>query len=95
MTNPFEILDSRLTKQEQLLKQILNQITKIGPVNKEGNMLDRTKLATRQVAADYLEVSVGTIDNLVRSKQLKSTRIGKSVRFRWQDLDDFLSKRSK
>lgn len=92
MQNPFEVLEGRLDRLEYMIDRVLGLVKY---QSAHGAAIDRSKMATRKVAAEYLEVSVGTIDNLVRSKQLKSTRVGASVRFRWQDLDSFVEKRSK
>lgn len=47
--------------------------------------------ATRQEAAQFLGISLPTVDQLIRSKQLASFRIGKSVRINWSDLESFIS----
>lgn len=90
ISNPFEELRSELNEVKQLLRALIrqNNATEAIPT------IDKSQMATRQIAAKYIGVSVGTIDNLVRSKQLKATRVGSAVRFRWRDLDDFINKRS-
>lgn len=96
MQNPFEVLERRIARQEDMLSKIFEFLTTQSeePSAKQG-VIDKSKIATRETAAEYLGLSVRSVDNLVASKQIKSTRIGKSVRFRWQDLDEFLEKRSK
>lgn len=95
MENPFETLNNRIDRLEKMLAHILSLIEALPDARQELDTHDRRKPATREKAAEYLGISVGTVDNLVRSKQLKATRIGKAVRFRWEALDDFVSKRSK
>lgn len=91
MTNPFEII---LKKQERLERQIEQLMNIVSKQYSESGDLDKSKLATRKDAAHYLGVSIATIDNLVRSRQLNPTRVGASVRFKWDALDEFVNKRS-
>lgn len=44
-------------------------------------------------AAEALQVSDSTIRRLVRDKELKVVRIGRAVRVRPEDLDDFIRDR--
>lgn len=90
MENPFEILQQQLISIENKLENLLNAIesNKVIKVQPE-------EAANRTQAAKYLNVSVSTIDALVKSKQLKSFRIGKSVRFTYAGLDEFIEKRKK
>jgi len=90
MENPFEILEKRLISMENKLENLLNAIE-----SNTGITAQRGEAATRAQAAKYLGVSVGTIDNLVRSKQLKPFRLGSSVRFTYADLDEFIEKSKK
>lgn len=88
MQNPFEVLQQRMISMESKLEALLNVVEA-----KSGIAIQREEAANRAQAAKYLGVSVGTIDNLVRSKQLKPFRLGSSVRFTYTDLDEFIEKK--
>ncbi|WP_262247012.1 helix-turn-helix domain-containing protein [Parapedobacter soli] len=93
--NPFEAIDQRIGRLESMMATLID-LTKSQARQQPAEQLhDRRKPATREIAAEYLGVSVGTVDNLVRSKQLKACRVGKAVRFRWEALDEFINKRNK
>lgn len=49
--------------------------------------------ATKKEAADHLGISLPTLDQLIKTKQLKSFNIGRSVRFRWVDIEAYLDKK--
>lgn len=96
MENPFETLSSKLNNLETMVLRLTNLMEEARPIQVSDSIQhDRRKPATREIAAEYLGVSVGTVDNLVRSKQLKACRVGKAVRFRWESLDEFINKRNK
>ena len=44
------------------------------------------KLLSREEVAEKLNVSIGTVDNLVKRKRLSKCSIGKSVKFRNSDI---------
>ena len=94
MTNPFEALADRIDRVEMMVSKVLEALDRL-PAGNEVEAHDRRTPATRQTAAEYLGVSMGTIDNLVRSKQLKSCKVGRAIRFRWEALDEFINKRNK
>lgn len=95
MENPFEILNDRITRLEAMMAKTIALIEALHDQQpQQPATYDRRKPATRMLAADYLGVSVGTVDNLVRSNQLKSCKVGKAVRFRWESLDEFISTRN-
>ena|GEM_PF-1451551 len=96
MENPFDVLERRISGVESLLHRVIN-LMEVKSENAPNQSIahDRKKPATREIAAEYLGVSTGTVDNLVRSKQLKVCRVGKAVRFRWEALDEFINKRNK
>ena len=48
------------------------------------------ELYTKIDLAEQLSVSVGTIDNHMKSGNLKYVKIGKSVRFTEEDIEDFI-----
>ena len=95
MENPFELLDARLQRIEAALDRLTAAVGALPQQPEQSATHDRRTPATRQTAAEYLGVSMGTIDNLVRSKQLKSCKVGRAIRFRWEALDEFINKRNK
>jgi len=96
MENPFEILNSRIQHLEDMLSALTTLVQSSSlPQQQQPITYDRRKPATREIAAEYLGVSMGTVDNLVRSKQLKVCKVGNAVRFRWEALDEFIQRRSK
>ena len=48
------------------------------------------ELYTKIDLAEQLSVSIGTIDNHMKSGNLKYVKIGKSVRFTEEDIEDFI-----
>jgi excisionase family DNA binding protein len=50
--------------------------------------------ATLQEGCRFLNISPPTIRTLIRTHQLKSFYIGRQVRIRWSDLEDFVNKRN-
>lgn len=94
MENPFEVITTKISRLENMIVRLTNIIEEARPNTHELTSHDRRTPATRKLAAEYLGVSVGTVDNLVRSKQLKPTRVGRTVRFRWEELDRFIAKRN-
>lgn len=96
MENPFEVISTRISKLENMIIKLTNIVeeTRTSTLPKTLSH-DRKSPATRKLAAEYLGVSVPTVDLLVKSKQLRPTRIGRAVRFTWDELDAFISKRSK
>lgn len=95
MENPFEVITTRISRLENMIVRLTSIIEGARPANaQEAPSHDRRTPATRKLAAEYLGVSVGTVDNLVKSNQLKPTRVGRTVRFRWEELDRFIAKRN-
>jgi len=95
MTNPFDVIVDRIDRVESLIFRIEGHIKLLSQSVNEApsNVEDRNTPATRSKAAEYLGLSRSTIDQLVRSKQLKVTKIGRAVRFQWSDLDAFIKSR--
>ena len=50
--------------------------------------------ATRQDACDFLNVSIPTLHKLIKTNQIATFSIGRSVRIRWSDLEAFVNKKS-
>lgn len=58
----------------------------------ESQPIHKAALSTRE-AIVYLGISLPTIHRLVKAGQIKYLRIGRSLRFRVEDLDEFLRDR--
>ncbi len=86
MQNPFEIIDARLKNIEHLLTELLNK-----EPEKQGGWVEP---ATRKEAAAFLKINVATLHNLIKSGQLKSFRLGRNVRIKWDDIYEFINDRS-
>jgi len=50
--------------------------------------------ATRQDACEFLNVSMPTLHKLIKTNQIPSFFIGRSVRIHWSDLEDFVNKKA-
>lgn len=57
---------------------------------KEIRSADNDKLLTRKEAAAYLKVHVDTVSSLVTSGQLRKSNVGRNLKFRKSDLDQYL-----
>jgi len=42
--------------------------------------------------SNYLGISIGKIDNLIKNKNIGYYKIGKSVRFKVEDINDWITK---
>ncbi len=80
MNNPFEVIDSRLSNIETLLLDIKHGAPKL---NKEEQL---PELLTRQQVAEYLHVSIKTVDNIVKDGHLKKYSFSGSTRFKREDV---------
>ncbi|WP_333620945.1 helix-turn-helix domain-containing protein [Sphingobacterium multivorum] len=79
VSNPFQMLYDAILE----LKQ---EITDLKQLN--SSIDDR--LMSRQEAAAYLKVHVDTVTRLASSGQLKKSNIGRNLKFRKSDLDQYL-----
>lgn len=48
------------------------------------------RLLTRTETAQFLAISVRTLDRLTRAGSLPCCRVGRSVRYRWRDVKKWL-----
>lgn len=80
MDNPFEIIMAKLMELESKIDSIAMQTT--------GGRYDET--FSRKEAAAYLKVHVDTVTRLAVSGQLKKSNIGRNMKFKRSDLDDYL-----
>lgn len=47
--------------------------------------------ATRREACEFLNISLPTLDTLIRTNQIPSFCIGRQVRIRWTDLESYVN----
>lgn len=79
MDNPFNIIMAKLMEIESKIDSIAKQ---------KKEVYDET--LSRKEAAAYLKVHVDTITRLVVSGQLKKSNIGRNMKFKRSDLDEYL-----
>lgn len=77
ITNPFEAIDARLAKIEDLLNRIAGQ-TQVA--SRSSEPLPAEYLTRREVA-DILDVCLTTVDHLSNAGVLRKYRSGRVVRF--------------
>ena len=53
--------------------------------------MTQTFLNKKQLS-NYLGISIGKIDNLIKNKNIGYYKIGKSVRFKVEDINDWITK---
>ena len=53
--------------------------------------MTQTFLNKKQLS-NYLGISIGKIDNLIKNKNIGYYKIGKSVRFKIEDINDWITK---
>ena len=53
--------------------------------------MTQTFLNKKQLS-NYLGISIGKIDNLIKNKNIEYYKIGKSVRFKVEDINDWITK---
>lgn len=46
--------------------------------------------ATRKEAAEFLGLSLPTLDTLIRTEQINAFRIGRKVRINWEELERYV-----
>jgi len=63
------------------------------PAHSNGNGDVAPRVLDAQRAARYLSLGLDTLYRLVRAGELPHTRIGKSIRFRPEDLDEYIAAR--
>ena len=79
IANPYQILFEMMLE----LKTDLDELKRM-------RMVAEDKWLTRKEAAKYLKVHVDTITRLVNSGQLKKSNVGRNLKFKQSDLDQYL-----
>ena len=77
ITNPFEVLDARLTKIEDLLTRLAGQASTAATFPDPSQQ----EYLTRREVADILDVCLTTVDHLSNAGVLRKYRSGRIVRF--------------
>lgn len=83
MYNPFEDLQLRLIEIEKLLQSLLNS-----PKEQEA---EKDQKLTRKEAAEYLNVTLPTLDRYRRENRLPSYQTGRTIYFKRNEIDNALS----
>lgn len=86
MSNPFEIIDQRLSNIESLLLDIKHP-TKNNEAKPESDLL-----LTRIEASKFLKISLPKLDEFTKNGELPGSRIGTRVRYLKTDLINSLIK---
>lgn len=77
ITNPFEVLDARLAKIEDLLTVIVGQASSPSP----SSQTQQQEYLTRREVAELLDICLTTVDHLSNAGILRKYRSGRVVRF--------------
>lgn len=86
MNNPFDLIDARLSKIEELLLDIKHpKIVSASPT------IPEKKYLTREEAANLLDVSLHTLNKWTKEGRVKGYRIGSRVRYVASELGNSLS----
>ena len=83
-TNPFEILENRLSTIENLLIDIKHKTLDFNKIGNEFS--DLPELLSRRQAAEIIGVSLGTLDAWSREGRITKHRNGSVVRFKKSEL---------
>jgi excisionase family DNA binding protein len=88
MYNPHAEILERFERVETLINHLISAGSSANttPVNAQPP-------ATRQLAADHLGVSLPTLDKLINSRQLKAFNIGRQVRIKWDEIQEYVNKK--
>lgn len=86
MENPFELINERLQKIEDLLQQLLQQ----EPPVVEENFSNQ--LMSVEEVAKYIGLSKPTIYTMKSNKDIPFIKTGKKLLFRRKDIDEWLNK---
>lgn len=75
---------------DELLNLIRQAVSEeLCKINLDNNKSDNRAPATRQEACRFLNISIPTLDKLIKSNQLPTFTIGRQVRIKWIDLLSF------
>jgi len=82
--NPYEYLDRRLNS----IETVLTEVSSLIKLNTQTEALQ--PLLSRKEAADHLDTSLPTLRALTASGQIPEIKIGRSVKYKLEDLDQFI-----
>ena len=87
MTNPFEILDNRLSNIENLLLGLKPKM----PVQETTENMSRVEYATRNEVSEILRLSLVTLNRLTKEGTLNAYRIGGRVLYKRDEIRSALT----
>lgn len=86
--NPFSVIDRRFNRLESLLEKIVEYQ---GIEEKSAN--SSRPLLSRNEAAQYLNISLGTLRTLTSTGQIPCVQIGRNPKYSIEDLNNFINSR--
>ena len=84
MENPFEILNERLERIENLLQKIYNRDFVSKPID------EPSKIMTTKTVAAYLSVTTSCIYKLTSSREIPHSKRGKRLYFQKNEIDNWV-----
>ncbi|MDP3645428.1 MAG: helix-turn-helix domain-containing protein [Bacteroidota bacterium] len=66
----------------------------ISEFQKKSKIIAQPQYATRHDVAEALHITIGTLDRLIKNKEIKAYRIGGRILFRWSEVDQALKELS-
>lgn len=88
MYNPHAEIIEHFNRHETLLRDLVSKVNLISATSET-----MKAPATRRDAAEYLGISLPTLDQLIKSNQLPVFNVGRQVRIKWSDLEDYINKK--
>ncbi len=79
------------TTVDSLVERIANRTAEIMRSGQAAPSTKTSELIDRRTAAKYLNVSLPTLDRMVKDKKVRSYKVGKHRRFRVQELEAYLT----
>lgn len=86
MENPFELIDERLERIENLLLNLLGEKPVIHTVSATKDMMNTTELA------EYLSMSKTSIYKLTMKREIPFSKPGKKILFMKKEIDEWILK---
>lgn len=82
-------MDDKEIKQSiyKAVKEVLDELL---PIHLS-NHIDKSPTGSRADVMKYLNVSSSTLQRLTQTGEIKSFKIGGSVRYKWADIDSYLN----
>ncbi len=80
--------DEFLALIDEGVKRALNGLM---PVNDQP---ERLPTGTRREVANYLQMGVSKLDQMTKTGELKSFKMGRQVRYKWDEINEYLNKKA-